>query len=84
MGPGLEAFDGFAADASGGAVWVIQFRVLGFEVSEFGQMAVELGIGHDGCGIGVVRSVGAFEEVPEFGDCGFGGLGGHGYMVPRV
>jgi len=59
VGEGGEAFDGVAADAGGGGVWVVEFWVIGFEVFEFFEEMVELGIGHELWIARVVGGIGA-------------------------
>lgn len=65
---GGEALDGLATDARGWAVGVGELGVFGFEGCEFGEELVELGIGHDGVRVGVIRAVGAGQKVAELGD----------------
>ena len=48
----LEALDGRAADALGGGVRVVEFGVLVFEVFEFAEELVVLGVGDFGSGLG--------------------------------
>jgi hypothetical protein len=68
MGDLGEAIDGFAADALGGAVGVVEFGVFGFEGCEFGEELVEFEIRHEGRGIDVVGAIGAGEEISEVVD----------------
>ncbi len=70
---GRETINRRASDADGGGVGVGEFWVVGFEGGELGEEGVELGVGHEGGGIGVVGRVGSFEECAEFDDAGFVG-----------
>ena len=68
---GVEAGDWGAADAGGGGVGVGEVWVGFFEGGEISEEGVELGVGHEGGGVGVVSGAGAFEEGSEFLDAGF-------------
>lgn len=68
MGDGGEAVDGLAADAVGGGVGVVEVWVLVLKRSEFGEEAIELGIGNGGRVEDVVVVVGAIELRAEVRD----------------
>jgi hypothetical protein len=85
VGDFLEAVDGFAADAEGGGVGVVELGVLFFEGFEFAEEGVVFGVGDFGCGLGVVEAVVAIEFGAEVADSGFRGRcgfrGGEGKQV---
>ena len=70
MGDGLEPLDRGTPDTLGRAVGVGQFGEFGFQCLELGEQPVELGVRHDGRGFGVIRGVGAVEQLAQFTDAG--------------
>src|ERR1043165_10109995 len=64
---------------------VVKLRVGGFQRAQLPEQAVELGVGHDRAGVGVVRAVGTLEEFAQLDDplmfSRFAGL--HHAMLPR-
>lgn len=75
---GYEPGDWGAADADGGGVWIGEFWVGLFEGCQFSEEGIELGVGHEGGGVGVVGGVGSFKEQTKFENaCFVVGFVGH-------
>ena len=69
---GLEALDGFTADADGRARRVGEAGMLLFEPDQLGHEGVELAVGHDRGVFDVVRAVGAIEKGTQLDNAGLG------------
>ena len=66
----LEALDGITPDPAGRAVGIVELGVIQFECRQFTEQVVELPVGHDRVGVGVVRAVRLFEQAAKLGDTG--------------
>ncbi len=75
-----EAFERFGADALGGGVGIGEVRVFFFEVFEFAEEFVVIGVGDFGLCLGVVEVVVVVDELAQFCDAFFG-RGGEGEEV---
>ena len=67
VGDLAEAVDRGSADAAGGRVRVIEFRVRLFEILEFAEQEVVVGVGDLGAGLDVVEPVVVLELASELG-----------------